>query len=142
MGDRIIFSCYGMVFSDGILFLLLKVSEFQLGALSELSEEFGVESLVVQCEQMKDALKDTPLRKDHKLELLHSSPVTFLRNCPTFSYDLPIDVQKLKNLLETGKYSDVDVYIEGHGLVVQAHKLVLSVWSAPFAKVIFSTCLP
>ena len=42
MGDRIIFSCYGMVFSDGILFLLL---EFQLGALSELSEDFGVESL-------------------------------------------------------------------------------------------------
>ena len=90
MGDRIIFSYYGMVFSDGILFLLLKVLEFQLGALSELSEEFGVESLVVQCEQMKDALKDTPLRKDHKLELLHSNPVTFLRNCPTFSSDLPI----------------------------------------------------
>ena len=50
MGDRIIFSCYGMVFSDGILFLLLKVSEFQLRELSELSEEFGVESLVFQCE--------------------------------------------------------------------------------------------
>ena len=142
MGDRIIFSCYGMVFSDGILFLLLKVSEFQLGALSELSEEFGVESLVVQCEQMKDALKDTPLRKDHKLELLHSSPVTFLRNCPTFSSDLPIDVQKLKNLLETGKYNDVDVYIEGHGMVVQAHKIILSAGSAPFCKFIFSTCLP
>ena len=91
------------------------------------SEEFGVESLVVQCEQMKDALKDMPMRKDHKLELLHSSPVTFLRNFLTFSSDLPIDVQKLKNLLETGKYIDVDVYIEGHGLVVQAHKLVLSV---------------
>ena len=107
--------------------LLLKVSEFQLGALSELSEEFGVESLVVHCEQMKDALKDTPLRKDHKLELLHSSPVTFLRNCPTFSSDLPIDVQKLKILLETGKHSDVDVYVEGHDLVVQGHKIVLSV---------------
>ena len=90
MGDIIIFSCYGMVFSDGILFLLLKVLEFQLGTLSELSEEFGVESLVVQCDQMKDALKDTPLRKDHKLELLHSSTVTFLQNCPTFSSDLPI----------------------------------------------------
>lgn len=111
-----------------------QVSEFQLGALSELSEEFGVESLVVQCEQMKDALKDTSLRKDHKLELLHSSPVTFLRNCPAFSSDMPIDVQKLKKLLETGEYSDVDIYIEGHGLVVQTHKLVLSVWSAPFAK--------
>lgn len=144
--------CSGVVMTEGVIELpsveypilraLLQylytgrtqVSEFQLGALSELSEDFGVESLVVQCEQMKDALKDTPLRKDHKLELLHSSPVTFLRNCPAFSSDLPIDVQKLKILLETGKYRDVDVYIEGHGLVVQAHKLVLSVWSAPFAK--------
>ena len=83
---------------------------------------------------MKDPLKDTPLRKDHKLELLHSSPITFLWNYPTFSSDFPIDVQKLKNLLETGKYSDVDVYIEGRGLVFQAHKTCFECLECSFCQ--------
>uniref|UniRef100_A0A0C9RL84 TSA: Wollemia nobilis Ref_Wollemi_Transcript_12672_3093 transcribed RNA sequence n=1 Tax=Wollemia nobilis TaxID=56998 RepID=A0A0C9RL84_9CONI len=107
-----------------------QVTESQLGALSELSEEFGVESLVAQCEQMKD----TSFREDHKLEILDSSPLKLLQKRPALSSDLPIDLQKLKHLLETGDYSDVDIYIEGHGLVARAHKLMLSVWSAPFAK--------
>ena len=117
------------------------LSGFQLEALSELSEDFGVQSLVVQCEQMKDALREKLLRKDHKLELFHSIHITFLRNCPDFSFDMPIDVKKLEKLLEIGEYSDIDIYIEGHGLVVQAQKLVLSVWSAPFSKVVFLTLL-
>ncbi|KAH9297739.1 hypothetical protein KI387_029421 [Taxus chinensis] len=111
-----------------------QVLESQLGPLSELSEELGVDSLAVQCKEMKDALKDTSFREDHNLEILHSPPVKFLRNHSAFSSDIPIDVQKLKHLLQTGDYSDVDIYIEDHGLVTQAHKLVLSVWSAPFAK--------
>eukprot|EP01018_Ginkgo_biloba_P004223 Gb_09011 [translate_table: standard] len=113
---------------------VMQVLESELIALSELSEEFGVESLVVQCEQMKDAFKDTSFDGDHKLELMHTNPVHFLRHRPAFSSDIPIDVQKLEHLLQTGEYSDVDVYIEDYGLVARVHKLVLSVWSAPFAK--------
>eukprot|EP00252_Welwitschia_mirabilis_P001809 TRINITY_DN11746_c0_g1_i2.p1 TRINITY_DN11746_c0_g1~~TRINITY_DN11746_c0_g1_i2.p1 ORF type:complete len:508 (-),score=90.66 TRINITY_DN11746_c0_g1_i2:1481-3004(-) len=111
-----------------------QVSVPQLEPLCELSEEFGVESLVLQCEQMKEALKDKFAGEDQKVELLHSNPVTFSRNHPSLSSDLPVNVQRLKSLLETGDYSDVKIYIEGHGLVAEAHKLVLSAWSTPFAK--------
>ncbi|XP_057833935.2 BTB/POZ domain-containing protein At2g30600 isoform X2 [Cryptomeria japonica] len=146
------FCCGGLVMEEGVIILpsveyptlhaLLQylypgrtqVSESQLEALRKLSEEFGVESLVVQCQQMKDAFKNTSFREDHKLEILNSNVVNFLRNHLAFSADIPIDVQKLKHFFQTGDYSDVDIYIEGHGLVTRAHKLVLSVWSAPFAK--------
>ncbi|KAF2310202.1 hypothetical protein GH714_007194 [Hevea brasiliensis] len=33
-----------------------------------------------------------------------------------------------------GEYSDVNMYIEGHGLVAQPHRVILSLWSIPFAK--------
>lgn len=42
---------------------------------------------------------------------------------------------KLKQLYSAGEYSDVNMYIEGHGLVAQPHRVILSLWSVPFAKV-------
>lgn len=53
----------------------------------------------------------------------------------TFPHEVPLDVGKLKYFLDTGEHSDVNLHIEGHGLVAQSHKLVLSLWSSPFAKV-------
>ena len=52
-----------------------------------------------------------------------------------FPFGLPINVQKLKQLHSVGEYSDINIYIDGHGLAVQSHKIILSLWSVPFAKV-------
>ncbi|KAF6143243.1 hypothetical protein GIB67_039026 [Kingdonia uniflora] len=43
-------------------------------------------------------------------------------------------VQRLTQILSTGDYYNLDIYIEGHGLVAQVHKLILSLWSIPFMK--------
>ncbi|KAB1226139.1 hypothetical protein CJ030_MR1G023912 [Morella rubra] len=55
--------------------------------------------------------------------------------CATFPSGLPVNVQKLKHLHLTGKFGDVNIYIEGHGLVAQQDKIILSLWSVPFAKI-------
>ncbi|KAI7989549.1 BTB/POZ domain-containing protein [Camellia lanceoleosa] len=43
-------------------------------------------------------------------------------------------MQRLEQLLITGEYSDVDIYIGGHGLVAQPHKIILGLWNVPFLK--------
>ena len=52
-----------------------------------------------------------------------------------FPFGLPVDVQRLKQLHLTGEYSDVNIHIEGNVLVSQPHKIILRLWSVPFAKV-------
>jgi hypothetical protein len=54
----------------------------------------------------------------------------------------PVDAQKIGQFLANGKHSDVNIYVNGHGLVAKAHKLILSLWSVPFAKVLslFNSC--
>ncbi|KAG8067672.1 hypothetical protein GUJ93_ZPchr0005g14295 [Zizania palustris] len=41
---------------------------------------------------------------------------------------------KIEQFLVNGEHSDVNIYVNGHGLVAHAHKLILSLWSMPFAK--------
>jgi hypothetical protein len=57
----------------------------------------------------------------------------------------PINSQKIGQFLANGKYSDINIYVNGHGLVAKGHKLILSLWSMPLAKVdsfsFFTSCV-
>ena len=117
------------------------MGELELIQLEELAEEFGLQSLALQCEQLKVAFAAEAdyglktLEEDPKVEIIYQRPVAFLENRPAFPFNIPIEASKLLQHLESGKFSEVEVTIENHGKVAQAHRLVLSAWSAPFAKV-------
>nr|GEV10092.1 BTB/POZ domain-containing protein At2g30600 [Tanacetum cinerariifolium] len=53
---------------------------------------------------------------------------------PAFPSGLPANVQRLEQLYMTGEFSDVDIRIEGHGLIARSHKVILGLWSLPFMK--------
>ena len=52
-----------------------------------------------------------------------------------FLSGLPVNTQRLKELHLSGEYTDVEIYVEGHGLAARSHKIILGLWSVPFAKV-------
>lgn len=104
----------------------------QLGSLRALSLRFEVMPLVKQCEETIERFKlNQKFVSGKNVEL--SFPSTRPHCCSTLP-SLPVSSQRLKQLQLTGQYSDVNVYIEGYGLVAQAHKIVLSLWSIPFAR--------
>ncbi|KAG9443198.1 hypothetical protein H6P81_019052 [Aristolochia fimbriata] len=111
-----------------------RVEESQLGALRDLSLQFEVSSMVKLCEEAIDRFKLNKKIFDSgkNVELVYSSSRT--QGGATFSSDLPIDTQKLKQKLSSGQYSDVDIHIDEHGLVARCHRLILSIWSTPFMK--------
>ncbi|KAJ1392933.1 SKP1/BTB/POZ domain superfamily, partial [Sesbania bispinosa] len=84
-----------------------QVPQEQLGSLRDLSLQFEVMPLAKQCEEIIERFK-----LDKKL----------------------LDTGKNVELTYPCQYSDVKIYIEGYGLVAQAHKIVLSLWSITFAK--------
>ncbi len=120
---------------------LIQVCESELVPLQELAEEFGLKILASQCEELKMAFTGEEdygakvAQLDPKVELIYNSSVAFLEKRPAFPINLPFDGSRLMQLLESGEFSDVDIIVEGHGKVFQAHKLVLSAWSVPFRKV-------
>ncbi|CAL5443527.1 unnamed protein product [Camellia sinensis] len=63
-----------------------------------------------------------------------SCPSSKIHCGTTFPSGLPLNMQRLEQLLITGEYSDVDIYIGGHGLVAQPHKIILGLWNVPFLK--------
>jgi hypothetical protein len=91
--------------------------------------------LVKQCEETMERFKLNKKLFDSGKNVELSYPSTRTHYCATFPFGLPVNKQKLKQLHLTGKYSDVNIYIEGHDLVSQAHKVILSLWSVPFTKV-------
>ncbi|KAI3834318.1 hypothetical protein MKX03_030125 [Papaver bracteatum] len=111
-----------------------QVLEEQLGPLRDLSLQFEVMPLVKQCEEITDRFKLNKKLFDsgRRVEILH--PCSLPQRCTVFPFELPIDVQRLKQWLSTGEFSDVEIHIDGHGLVARSHKLILSLWSAAFTK--------
>lgn len=111
-----------------------QISESQLGALWALSLQFKVMPLAKLCEETVERFKLNKKLFDSgkNVELLfpNSRPLS----CTTFPFGLPINVQKLKKLHSAGEYSDANIYVEGYGLVARPHKVILSLWSVPFAK--------
>ncbi|KAJ1411498.1 SKP1/BTB/POZ domain superfamily [Sesbania bispinosa] len=109
-----------------------QIPQEQLGSLRDLSLQFEVMPLAKQCEEIMERFKlDKKLLDTGKnVELTYPCIQPHCSTLPS----LPISIERLRQLKLTGEYSDVKIYIEGYGLVAQAHKIVLSLWSITFAK--------
>lgn len=95
-------------------------------------------SLIKQCQKLI-----TQLEKNRKEVFTYSGANVEIMNDATrlsqsggFPFETHLNLEKLKCYLSTGEASDVNIYIAGYGLVARAHKLILSLRSPPFAKVI------
>lgn len=91
--------------------------------------------LVKQCEETIERFKLNKKLFDSGKNVELSYPCSWSHCCAVFPFGLPISAQRLQQLHSIGKYSDINICIEGHGFVAQPHKIVLSLWSVPFAKV-------
>ncbi|XP_019413234.1 PREDICTED: BTB/POZ domain-containing protein At2g30600 isoform X2 [Lupinus angustifolius] len=109
-----------------------QVPHDQLDSLRDLSRQFEVMPLLKQCEEtMERFKKDKKLFDSNKnVELTYPC----IRPHCSILPSLPLSVERLRQLKLTGQYSDVNIYIENYGLVAQAHRIILSLWSIPFAK--------
>ncbi|KAK0575929.1 hypothetical protein LWI29_009270 [Acer saccharum] len=111
-----------------------QISEPQLDSLWALSSQFQVTPLMKQCVETMERFKLNKKLFDSGKNVELSYPSTQPHCGMVFPFGLPINVQKLKQLHSVGEYSDINIYIDGHGLAVQSHKIILSLWSVPFAK--------
>ncbi|KAJ6708628.1 hypothetical protein OIU74_009853 [Salix koriyanagi] len=111
-----------------------QISEAQLGSLRALSLQFEVMPLVKQCEETAERFKLNKKLFDSGKSVELSYPSFQPHCCMAFPSQLPINVKRLKQLQLNGDYCDINIYIEGHGLVAQLHKVILSLWSVPFSK--------
>uniref|UniRef100_A0A6M2EQM1 BTB domain-containing protein n=1 Tax=Populus davidiana TaxID=266767 RepID=A0A6M2EQM1_9ROSI len=111
-----------------------QISESQLGSLWALSLQFEVMPLGKLCEEIVERFKLNKKLFDSGKNVELSCPSSQPHCCMAFHSQLLINVQRLKQLQSTGDYSDINIYIEGHGLVAQLHKVILSLWSVPFSK--------
>ena len=104
-----------------------------------LSLQFEVMPLVKQCEETIEQLKVNKESSDTRksVELSYPVPSTSPQCYKAFPLGLPINKQRLEQIDLTGEYSDVSICTEGRGLVSRPHKIILSLWSIPFAKVSF-----
>uniref|UniRef100_A0A1D1Y745 BTB/POZ domain-containing protein At2g30600 n=1 Tax=Anthurium amnicola TaxID=1678845 RepID=A0A1D1Y745_9ARAE len=111
-----------------------QIVESELGSLRDLSVQFQIAPLTKHCEEIIDRFKINKKLFDSgkKVELVYFGPR--VQQCGIFPSELPLDIQKLRHFLITCDHTDVSIHINGHGLIARAHKLILSVWSAPFAK--------
>ncbi|XP_050157203.1 BTB/POZ domain-containing protein At2g30600 isoform X2 [Malus sylvestris] len=111
-----------------------QIPEPQLGSLRALGLQFEVIPLVKQCEEAMERWKLNKKLFDFGKSVELSYPYTRPNCCTAFPFGVPVDIPRLKQLYLTSKYSDVNIYIEGHGLIARSHKIILSLWSLPFAK--------
>ncbi|XP_042448788.1 BTB/POZ domain-containing protein At2g30600-like [Zingiber officinale] len=111
-----------------------QISECELAPLWDLSVQFKVSELDKQCEEIMKGFEISNKILDSGNTVKITNLSSHIQQFSTFPHEVPLDVGKLKHFLDTGEHSDVNLHIEGHGLVAQSHKLVLSLWSSPFAK--------
>ncbi|XP_017189302.1 BTB/POZ domain-containing protein At2g30600 isoform X2 [Malus domestica] len=111
-----------------------QIPEPQLGSLRALGLQFEVIPLVKQCEEARERWKLNKKLFDFGKSVELSYPYTRPNCCTAFPFGVPVDIPRLKQLYLTRKYSDVNIYIEGHGLIARSHKIILSLWSLPFTK--------
>lgn len=104
----------------------------QLATLQDLCAEFGVETLASQCKELaNDRANKIPTST---VQVLHRSGVQSVDTRSGFSADAPVDPSKLREFFVNQEYTDVELSIVGYDMALRAHKLVLSAWSDPFAK--------
>lgn len=109
-----------------------QIPQEQLDSLRALSLQFQVMPLVKQCEEVMERIKvDNKLFDTGKnVELIYPCIGPHCSTLPS----LPVSIQRLVQLKLSGQYSDVNIYIESYGFVARVHRIVLSLWSIPFAK--------
>jgi len=105
--------------------------------LRDLGIQFQVSSLIKQCDEIIDRFKMNKKLFDSGKKVKISTRSYQELQSGIIPGEVPVVMRNLKKFLATSEHSDVNIYIEGQGLVARAHKLVLSLWSAPFAKVYF-----
>lgn len=88
-----------------------------------------------QCEEIMERFKTNKKLFDSGKNVEICYPNCQSLRPTVFPYGLPINVSRLKQFYSTGNYSDLEVYVEDHGFVAASHKIVISLWSAPFFKV-------
>ncbi|KAI7989554.1 BTB/POZ domain-containing protein [Camellia lanceoleosa] len=111
-----------------------QILESQLNSLRALSLKYEVMPSVKQCEEITERFKLNKKLFDSGKNVEISCPSSKIHCGTTFPSGLPLNMQRLEQLLITGEYSDVDIYIGGHGLVAQPHKIILGLWNVPFLK--------
>jgi BTB/POZ domain len=124
------------------LFSLKKnqIVDDEVNTLLALAKQFKVSSLMKQCQKL------TTTSEKNKQQFFTNSgttveivnDVTHMSQLGGFPFETHLNLEKLKCYLSTGEASDVNIYIAGYGLVARAHKLILSLRSSYFAKVIFT----
>lgn len=97
--------------------------------------QFQITALVKHCEETIDRLRTNKKLSDSGKEVELTNIGPRIQYYGSFPCEPPLDVQKLQGFFLNGDHSDVDIFIDGHGLVARGHKLILSIWSTPFAKV-------
>ena len=105
--------------------------------MRDLGIQFQVSSLIKQCEEIIDHFKTNKKLFDSGKKVEISTKSYQGLQSGIIPGEVPVVMCNLKKFLATNEYSDVNIYVKGQGLVARAHKLVLSLWSAPFAKVCF-----
>ncbi|XP_020242844.1 BTB/POZ domain-containing protein At2g30600 [Asparagus officinalis] len=111
-----------------------QIAESQLACLRDLGTHFQVSPLVKQCEEIIDRFKTNKKLFDSGKKVEIMSRIYHEWQSGIYPGTSPAVVSNLKKFLATGEHSDANIYIEGRGLVARSHKVVLSLWSAPFAK--------
>ncbi|XP_057502787.1 BTB/POZ domain-containing protein At2g30600 [Actinidia eriantha] len=111
-----------------------KILESQLSSLKALSLKYEVMALVKQCEEMTERFKLNKKLFDSGNNVEISYPSSRPHCGIAFPSGLPLNMQRLKQFHITGEYSDVDIYVGGHGLIAPSHKIILALWSVPFCK--------
>lgn len=111
-----------------------QIPEPQLGSLKELSLQFEVMSLVKQCDEIIERFKMNKKLFDSGKSVEILNPSSRPHCYTSVPSGFAVSMHKLKQLQVDGKYSDMEIYIEGHGLVARSHKVILSMWSIPFFK--------
>ncbi|XP_004512608.1 BTB/POZ domain-containing protein At2g30600 isoform X2 [Cicer arietinum] len=109
-----------------------QIPQEQLCSLRAISLQFEVMPLVKQCEDVMERFKgDNKLFDTGKnVELTYPCIGPHSSTLPS----LPVSIQRLGQLKLSGQFSDVNIYIESYGFIARAHRIVLSLWSIPFAK--------
>uniref|UniRef100_A0A0E0DQ77 BTB domain-containing protein n=2 Tax=Oryza meridionalis TaxID=40149 RepID=A0A0E0DQ77_9ORYZ len=111
-----------------------QISEWQLVSLLELSSQFKVKPLVMYCEEIIGCLKMSDAVSESSKKIQLSSGGSQAHQFYYFPFKAPLNTQKIEQFLVNGEHSDVNIYVNGHGLVTHAHKLILSLWSMTFDK--------
>uniref|UniRef100_A0A804R245 BTB domain-containing protein n=1 Tax=Zea mays TaxID=4577 RepID=A0A804R245_MAIZE len=122
------------LFSTLFLSISIQIAEWLLSSLLELSSQFKVEPLMKCCKEIIDCLEvDKKPSDSGKILIVSKGRLQDHRfdSCPLKA---PLNVQKVAEFLANGEHSDINIYVNGHGLVAKGHKLILSLWSVPLAK--------